>query len=157
VRSLVHRMGLRFRLHDRRLPGTPDLVLRRYETALFVHGCFWHRHHGCRLCTVPRTNVEFWDAKFARNVERDRKARKALEALGWRVVYVWECELADMERLQCRIRRLFPRPSGHAGPGGMAAAPLPLSNTRQARPEGRRSQAKRHTAPPSPRRELNQA
>ena len=91
VRRFLHRAGYRFRLHDRRLPGSPDLVLRRHRTVVFVHGCFWHRHPGCRRTTTPKTRREFWQTKFAANVARDAAAVRALEALGWRVVVVWEC------------------------------------------------------------------
>lgn len=91
VRRFLHRAGYRFRLHDRRLPGSPDLVLRRHRTVVFVHGCFWHRHRGCRRTTTPKTRREFWRRKFTANVARDAAAVRALETLGWRVVVVWEC------------------------------------------------------------------
>lgn len=93
VRRTLHRHGLRFRLHDRRLPGTPDIVLPRWKTVVFVHGCFWHRHESCRYATLPKTRAKFWQEKFARNVERDFVNRRALENLGWRVVEVWECDI----------------------------------------------------------------
>ena len=93
LRSLLHRCGYRFRLRQRKLPGQPDIVLRKYRAAIFVHGCFWHRHPGCKQATMPKTRMEFWQAKFARNVDRDQRNREALAALGWRVVVVWECEL----------------------------------------------------------------
>ena len=92
VRSYLHRAGLRFRLHAK-LPGKPDLVLPRHRTAVFVHGCFWHRHEGCRYTTTPRTNQEFWQQKFLGNVDRDRRHMEALRTLGWRVATVWECAL----------------------------------------------------------------
>ena len=98
VRSLVHAMGYRFRLHRRDLPGCPDLVLAAYKTALFVHGCFWHRHRGCRKASEPSTRVEFWTDKFRRNVARDRKNRARLLNAGWRVIVVWECETRNMTR-----------------------------------------------------------
>jgi DNA mismatch endonuclease, patch repair protein len=106
VRSLVHRLGLRFRLHGKGLPGRPDLVLSRHRTVILVHGCFWHRH-SCGLAAVPRTRPEFWAAKFDANVRRDARNKAALEALGWRVVEVWECEVRDLESLAKRIRALF--------------------------------------------------
>lgn len=108
VRSLVHRLGLRFRLHGKALPGRPDLVLRKHRTVIFVHGCFWHRHD-CGLAAVPKTRPEFWAAKFDGNVSRDRRNKAALEALGWRVVEVWECEVRDPDSLAKRIRTLFGR------------------------------------------------
>lgn len=92
VRRYLHGAGLRFRLHDRRLPGRPDLVLPAYRTAVLVHGCFWHRHPGCRYATTPATRPEFWAAKFAANVDRDRRNAATLEAMGWNVMVVWECE-----------------------------------------------------------------
>jgi DNA mismatch endonuclease (patch repair protein) len=93
VRRHLHAAGLRFRLHRRDLPGTPDIVLPRRKVAIFVHGCFWHRHEGCPRATTPSSNVEFWRKKFADNVARDARNRAALQAMGWRVVVVWECEL----------------------------------------------------------------
>lgn len=94
VRSHLHRAGLRFRLHAN-LPGKPDLVLPKYKTVVFVHGCFWHRHRGCRLTTTPETNAKFWQEKFAANVRRDIFVVKTLSELGWRVLVVWACELTD--------------------------------------------------------------
>lgn len=104
LRSLLHRAGFRFRLHAKQLPGRPDVVLPRYRTAIFVHGCFWHRHPGCRSATTPSTRREFWQEKFDGNVSRDARNRAALEAAGWTVLTVWECELkADAEGI---VRRL---------------------------------------------------
>ena len=93
LRRGLHARGLRFRLHNRKLPGTPDLVFRRFGAVCFVHGCFWHRHEGCRYTTTPATREEFWQGKFAANVERDRRNRRALLDAGWRVAVVWECAL----------------------------------------------------------------
>ena len=92
VRRLVHGLGYRFRLHRRDLPGTPDLVLPRHRTVVFVHGCFWHQHD-CRRGRQPGSNREYWRPKLARNVERDAKARSALREMGWRVLTIWECEI----------------------------------------------------------------
>ncbi len=92
VRSLLHRMGFRFRLHVKDLPGKPDIVLPRYRTVIFVHGCFWHRHRGCRNCTTPTNNREFWVKKLEGNAARDERHVSALRKLGWSVVVVWECE-----------------------------------------------------------------
>jgi DNA mismatch endonuclease, patch repair protein len=93
LRSLLHRAGFRFRLHAKDLPGRPDIVLPKYRTAIFVHGCFWHRHEGCRNATTPSTRPEFWQEKFDGNVERDKRNRAALETAGWTVITVWECDL----------------------------------------------------------------
>jgi DNA mismatch endonuclease (patch repair protein) len=104
LRSLLHRAGFRFRLHKKELPGRPDIVLPRYRTAIFVHGCYWHRHAGCRLATTPSSNREFWLDKFAGTVKRDERNREALEAIGWKVLTVWECELsADPEGVLNRL------------------------------------------------------
>ena len=103
VRRLLHAMGFRFRLHRRDLPGRPDIVLPRRKTVIFVHGCFWHQHAGCRLANVPRTRTEYWLPKLARNQERDASAQALLEELGWRVLVVWECELADRDVLRSRL------------------------------------------------------
>lgn len=105
VRRIAHGMGLRFRLHRRDLPGSPDIVFPRYRVALFVHGCFWHRHPGCRLAATPKTRADFWCAKFGRNVERDRRASEDLVRLGWRVAVVWECEVRDTEAVRARIKQ----------------------------------------------------
>jgi DNA mismatch endonuclease, patch repair protein len=92
VRSLLHAMGYRYRLHRKDLPGTPDIVLPKYKTVIFVHGCFWHRHPDCKNATNPKTNADFWEKKFAENVERDNRNRSKLEELGWSIVTIWECE-----------------------------------------------------------------
>lgn len=105
VRSLLHRLGFRFRLHRRDLPGKPDLVLPGRNAVIFVHGCFWHRHQGCKDATIPKTNTAFWLNKLNRNVERDLKAAAALKAAGWGVLYVWECETNDLDTLADRLTR----------------------------------------------------
>lgn len=92
VRRALHAMGYRFRLHRRDLPGSPDIVLPRYRTAIFVHGCFWHHHEGCSVGKLPRTRQEFWSEKFRKNRARDEAVRIELEARGWRVETIWECE-----------------------------------------------------------------
>lgn len=94
LRKLLHARGYRFRLHVGDLPGKPDIVLRKYKTAIFVHGCFWHRHEGCAAATMPKTREEFWTAKFQSTIERDQRKRRELENAGWRVITVWECDLA---------------------------------------------------------------
>jgi len=108
VRRTAHAMGLRFRLHRKDLPGRPDLVFPKHRLALFVHGCFWHRHEGCRRCTMPATNVAFWAAKFARNIERDRIVLAGLAKAGWRTAVVWECGAKSPEEVREVLRRLMP-------------------------------------------------
>ena len=98
VRSALHRMGYRFRLHRKDLPGKPDIVLPKHRVVIFVHGCFWHRHPRCRYATTPKTNRTFWNAKFKANIERDRRVRRELRKLGWKVVVVWECQCKDRIR-----------------------------------------------------------
>jgi DNA mismatch endonuclease, patch repair protein len=106
VRSFLHRAGLRFRLHTK-LPGKPDLVFPKYRAVVFVHGCFWHRHEGCRYSTTPANNAEFWQEKFAGNVRRDARVKQKLEELGWRVQVIWSCQLNERElgKLASRIRK----------------------------------------------------
>lgn len=104
VRRVAHRMGLRFRLHRADLPGKPDLVFPRHHVAVFVHGCFWHRHEDCRRASVPATRETFWRAKFKGNVLRDQMQHAALVALGWRVIVLWECELKDETRIRETLR-----------------------------------------------------
>lgn len=99
VRSMLHRMGYRFRLHRKDLPGKPDIVLPRHETVVFVHGCFWHRHPGCRFAYTPKSRTDFWQKKFKRNVERHTEVEAELHSHGWRVIVVWECETKDPETL----------------------------------------------------------
>lgn len=103
VRSLLHRLGYRFRLHRKDLPGKPDIVLPRYRTVVLVHGCFWHRHPGCRLTTNPGTRTEFWNSKFKANVRRDSLVREQLENMGWKVLVVWQCELTDLDAVARKL------------------------------------------------------
>lgn len=109
VRSAAHRLGFRFRLHIRKLPGSPDLVFPSRKIALFVHGCFWHRHQGCAYCYVPKSNIQFWREKFKNNVVRDRRVRTGLEEMGWRVAVIWECETADSDSLRRGLKELLGR------------------------------------------------
>lgn len=100
VRSFLHRQGLRFLKNDRRFPGRPDAVFPKYRTVLFVHGCFWHQHPGCREGRIPGSNREYWEPKLRRTVDRDQQHRKAIEDRGWRVLVAWECELEDNRLLE---------------------------------------------------------
>ena len=110
VRKFLHAAGYRFRLHRRDLPGTPDIVMQGRRLAIFVHGCFWHRHDGCPRSTTPKTRVSFWRAKFKANVRRDEAVRAALEELGWRVVVVWECETRQKEDMMAAFRGILAFP-----------------------------------------------
>lgn len=104
LRSSLHRIGLRYRLHVRSLPGSPDIVFPGPRVAVFVHGCYWHRHIGCKLSTTPKSNAEFWERKFRDNVARDRLAVDRLEFEGWAVIVVWQCEVqADADAIAARI------------------------------------------------------
>ena len=105
VRDALWRKGYRYRLNDRRLPGTPDLVLPKYRAVIFINGCFWHGHKGCTKYVVPKSNVEFWQAKVARNIERDLKSAQMLDTLAWTVITVWECELT-MKNREATINRI---------------------------------------------------
>lgn len=107
VRSLLHRAGYRFRLHVKDLPGKPDIVLPRHGAVVLVHGCFWHRHKGCRGATTPKTHRKFWAEKFARNVANDQRHLRQLRRLGWRVLVVWECQLKYPDRVLARLRRFL--------------------------------------------------
>ena len=93
VRHHLHSLGFRYRIHSSKLPGHPDIVLPKWHTVIFINGCFWHRHEGCKVATMPKSNVEFWEKKFKRNVERDKKEQAALKEAGWHVIVVWECEI----------------------------------------------------------------
>lgn len=110
LRWVLHRKGLRYRLHSKDLPGKPDLVFPRHKAVVFVHGCFWHRHAGCKIATTPKSNTPFWVDKFEKNMARDSRVGAELERLGWRVFVIWECELAPSkveataERLASAIR-----------------------------------------------------
>ena len=106
VRKGLHARGFRFRLHNEKLPGSPDIVLSKYGVAIMVNGCFWHGHKGCRYATKPKSNVEFWEAKIARNRHRDEVTAAHLEALGWTVITVWECELRGKLESNTRFDKL---------------------------------------------------
>lgn len=105
VRSMIHSLGYRFRLHCPKLPGKPDITLPRLKTVVFVHGCYWHRHPECKLAYTPKTHQEFWDKKFSNNVKRDKYIEKEIKNIGWMVLTVWECELADKEKLKSRLAK----------------------------------------------------
>ncbi len=97
VRQFLHANGFRYKLHDKSLPGKPDIVLPKYKTVIFVHGCFWHGHEGCKYFVVPKTRTEWWLNKINRNIVNDAKAAKALKKEGWKVIYIWECNLSAVK------------------------------------------------------------
>jgi DNA mismatch endonuclease, patch repair protein len=103
VRRLLHALGYRFRLHDARLPGKPDIVLKSRKKVVFVHGCFWHRHPKCKYAGIPKTRTEYWKEKFKRNVRRDRLAESELLDMGWKSLTVWQCELKNPESLSRKM------------------------------------------------------
>jgi len=111
VRSLLHNMGYRFRVQKADLPGKPDIVLPKLKTAIFVHGCFWHRHPKCKRATTPASNTEYWNPKFARTVARDARNKELFEADGWRVLVIWECELKDQGALRLRLLNFLEQPT----------------------------------------------
>ncbi len=93
VRKFLHRRGFRYKIHEKLLPGSPDIVLPKYKTAIFVHGCFWHGHNGCKYFSVPKTRSEWWKTKIDKNISKDSKSIATLENIGWNVCVIWECEL----------------------------------------------------------------
>lgn len=106
VRRALHRRGYRYALHGAKLPGKPDLVLRRFRIVIFVHGCFWHRHRGCLQCTTPKSNTDYWIPKLDGNALRDARHRKALRQQSWKVIVIWACEANSPKRLARRLNRL---------------------------------------------------
>ena len=107
VRKVLHSMGYRFRLHSKDLPGSPDIVLPKYKTVIFVHGCFWHRHKNCKYASTPKTRQEFWNKKFTENIKRDSEIQDKIKNLDWRSVVIWECETKNMENLRDKIIDVF--------------------------------------------------
>jgi DNA mismatch endonuclease (patch repair protein) len=107
VRSIVHRMGYRFRLHLEDLPGNPDIVLPRHNKVIFIHGCFWHGHRGCQRSKRPTTNVAFWQEKLDKNIQRDQRQQKELRKLGWKYLVIWQCEMNRPNRIRKKIKRFL--------------------------------------------------
>lgn len=107
VRKAAHGLGYRYRLHHKSLPGSPDLVFSKRKIALFVHGCFWHRHENCKYSYKPKSNIDFWARKFQTNVTRDERVRKELEALGWRIAVIWQCETAEPDSLAGTLKGIM--------------------------------------------------
>lgn len=98
IRKLLHSLGYRFRIHRKDLPGKPDIVLPRYKTVIFINGCFWHQHQGCKASHIPASHAEYWRSKLERNAARDKKNIQILQSMGWRVIVIWECEINDIIR-----------------------------------------------------------
>ncbi|MGE4441037.1 MAG: very short patch repair endonuclease [Desulfomicrobium sp.] len=111
LRRLIYRLGYRYRLHVKDLPGTPDLVFPSRRAVIFMHGCFWHHHEGCKLARLPKSKLDFWKKKLESNKNRDASQQLRLHELGWRVLVVWECELDDADRLTMTIRHFLDKPS----------------------------------------------
>lgn len=103
VRSLLHSMGYRFRIHRKDLPGKPDIVLPKFKSIILVHGCFWHRHMNCKYSYMPKSKQQFWKTKFKANIERDKKVKEMLEEQGWKILIIWECELRDIQKVEANI------------------------------------------------------
>lgn len=98
IRSILHKLGFRFRINRKDLPGKPDIVLPKYRTVIFVHGCFWHQHEGCKIASKPKSNSEYWKTKFIKNIERDKKNQEELKLMGYRVIIIWECEAKVIQK-----------------------------------------------------------
>jgi DNA mismatch endonuclease (patch repair protein) len=107
IRSLIHRLGFRFRVHSKKLPGRPDIVFSKHKKIILVHGCFWHRHADCSKGKLPKTNLDYWKPKLQRNKQRDAMNRRELESQGWRVLVIWQCELKKLNVLTKRIIRFL--------------------------------------------------
>jgi DNA mismatch endonuclease (patch repair protein) len=118
VRKFLFGHGFRYRLHDEKLPGKPDLVLSKYKSVIFVHGCFWHSHERCKAATLPKTNVEFWKKKIEQNVQRDRENIKALKEQGWNVIVVWDCEIKSKRKRDERFSLLLDEIRGKPNKNG---------------------------------------
>lgn len=127
VRKYLFSRGLRFRVQVRKLPGNPDIVLPKYKTVIFVNGCFWHGHRECRFFRLPKSNIEFWREKIERNVARDVQNEKALAALGWRVIRVWECEIKAVAGRESCLRDLYDNVVGRIRPYSAGGQPSAVS------------------------------
>ncbi len=117
VRKYLFSRGLRFRVQVRKLPGNPDIVLPKYKTVIFVNGCFWHGHEGCKYFRLPKSNIEFWKEKIERNIERDRESMQALFDLGWKVIRVWECELRNKANREETLNKIYDSITSSDGSG----------------------------------------
>ncbi len=107
ARSLLHQLGYRFRLNRKDIPGRPDITLPKYKAAIYVHGCFWHRHEGCKLAYTPKSNLAFWEMKFQKNIRRDIEVQNSLRQTEWNPLVIWECELQDPDALARRLHKVL--------------------------------------------------
>lgn len=107
VRRFLHGHGFRYGLHNKKLPGSPDIVLRRYKTVIFIHGCFWHGHEDCKYSHLPKSNVKFWQTKISNNRARDERVQSELRAKGWRVIVIWECDLKTKDKRDQTLEKLL--------------------------------------------------
>lgn len=107
VRKFLFSKGFRYRKNDKRFPGKPDIILPKYKTAIFVHGCFWHHHDNCRAAALPQTNCEFWKDKMETNVKRDRKNQKDLKELGWKIIIIWQCQIKNRELFEKTMKKVI--------------------------------------------------
>ncbi|MCH6257351.1 very short patch repair endonuclease [Puniceicoccaceae bacterium K14] len=122
VRRILHSLGYRFTINgpkNKKFPGKPDVVLPKYQSVLFVHGCFWHRHQNCKHATTPQNNRDYWTKKFSRNVERDRENESKLTSLGWKVLTIWECQLKDLDAVVASLIAELPRSSTYQLPSDL--------------------------------------
>lgn len=134
VRSLLHKLGFRFRLHRSDLPGKPDIILPKHRAVVFVHGCFWHRHQGCPHATTPSSHQEYWLPKFKRTVERDKKNQEELRKKGWNVIVVWECETKDIAKIAEYLLKFFERDRSFALFEQVSLAPMAAEQREEYRP-----------------------
>lgn len=134
VRRYLFSRGLRYRVNVGRLPGSPDIVLKKYRTAIFIDGCFWHAHRGCRYYKLPKTNTQFWRQKVMMNMARDYRVNVELRCAGWRVIRIWECELRGAESREKTLRRLYDFITGE-GSGGSYETPM-MPDALAGEPEG---------------------
>ena len=109
VRKLLYSLGYRYRLHVKRLAGKPDIVLPKYKTAIFVHGCFWHRHKNCKYAYISKSRLKFWEAKFTENIKRDIKTKIELQKIGWKTIIIWECQTSKPEKMQNKLKKSLSR------------------------------------------------
>lgn len=107
VRSLLHRLGFRFRKNVKTLAGKPDVVLKKHKAIIFVHGCFWHQHTGCKRSNIPKSNQDYWNPKLEKNVLRDAEHEAELDKAGWKILKIWECEIKDLTNLETKIRNFL--------------------------------------------------